>query len=82
LHTKVLKFYSYQKIRIGNDIVITIVNISDNNVKIGIDAPNSVKILRDELYESVKQQVSEAQKNRSEIDASTLKKLTERFKKK
>jgi carbon storage regulator len=71
-----------EKIRIGNDIVITIVNISDNNVKIGIDAPNSVKILRDELYESVKQQVSEAQKNRSEIDASTLKKLTERFKKK
>jgi carbon storage regulator len=71
-----------EKIRIGNDIVITIVNISDNNVKIGIDAPNSVKILRDELYESVKQQVSEAQKNTSEIDTSTLKKLTERFKKK
>ncbi len=70
-----------EKIRIGKDIVITIVNLSDNSVKIGIEAPNSVKILRDELYESVKQQVSEAQKHTAEVDSDMLKKLKERFKK-
>ena len=70
-----------EKIRIGKDVVITIVNLSDNSVKIGIEAPNSVKILRDELYESVKLQVSEAQKHTSEVDADVLNKLKERFKK-
>ena len=70
-----------EKIRIGKDIVITIVNLSDNSVKIGIEAPNSVKILRDELYESVKQQVSEAQKHTAEVDSDMLKILKERFKK-
>ncbi len=70
-----------QKIRIGNDIVITIVNISDGSVKIGIDAPTSVKILRDELYESVKKQVSEAQQSSTSLDPETIKKLKEKFNK-
>jgi carbon storage regulator len=70
-----------QKIRIGNDIVITIVNISESSVKIGIEAPNSVKILRDELYESVKQQVSEAQKSTVTLDLETIKQLKDKFKK-
>ena len=69
-----------QKIRIGNDIIITIVNISDGSVKIGIDAPTSVKILRDELYESVKKQVSEAQQSSISLDPETIKKLKEKFK--
>ncbi len=71
-----------ERIRIGSDIVITIVSLSENNVKIGIEAPASVKILRDELYESVKQQVSEAQKQTVVMDTETLNKLKARFKKK
>ncbi len=70
-----------QKIRIGNDVVITIVNISESSVKIGIEAPTSVKILRDELYESVKQQVSEAQKSTASIDMETIKQIKHKFKK-
>jgi carbon storage regulator len=44
-----------QKIRIGNDIVINIVSISENNVRIGIEADESVKIYREEIFEEIKQ---------------------------
>lgn len=44
-----------QKIRIGKDIVINIISISENNVKIGIDANKELKIYREELYDSIKQ---------------------------
>ncbi len=43
-----------EKIRIGADIVISIVAVSDTQIKIGIEAPTSIKILRDELYENIK----------------------------
>ncbi len=38
-----------QRIRLGDSIVITIVKISGDKVRVGIDAPTSVLVLRDEL---------------------------------
>ena len=38
-----------QRIRLGDSIVITIVKISGDKVRVGIDAPASVLVLRDEL---------------------------------
>jgi carbon storage regulator len=38
-----------QRIRLGDSIVITVVKISGDKVRIGIDAPSSVLVLRDEL---------------------------------
>jgi carbon storage regulator len=38
-----------QRIRLGDSIVITIVKISGDKVRIGIDAPGDVLVLRDEL---------------------------------
>jgi carbon storage regulator len=38
-----------QRIRLGDSIVITIVKISGDKVRVGIDAPSSVLVLRDEL---------------------------------
>ncbi|PLV57476.1 carbon storage regulator CsrA [Thermotoga sp. SG1] len=43
-----------EKIVVGNDIVITVLKIEGNSVKIGIEAPKHVKILREELYEELK----------------------------
>jgi len=43
-----------EKIVIGEDIVITVLKIEGNSVKIGIEAPRHVKILREELYEELK----------------------------
>lgn len=38
-----------QRIRLGDSIVVTIVRISGDKVRIGIDAPADVLVLRDEL---------------------------------
>lgn len=38
-----------QKIRIGKDIVITVLKVSGDQVSIGIEAPKEVEILREEL---------------------------------
>jgi carbon storage regulator len=40
-----------QSIMIGSDIKITIVRVERNQVRIGIEAPRDVTILRDELIE-------------------------------
>lgn len=37
---------------VGENIKITVVEISKDRVKIGIDAPNNVKIVRNELYDT------------------------------
>ena len=49
-----------QKIRIGKDIVINILSIAENNVKIGIEASDEIKIYREEIYELVTQHTKEA----------------------
>ena len=47
-----------QRIRLGDSIVITIVKISGDKVRVGIDAPSNVLVLRDELeaHEPAKEQ--------------------------
>ena len=40
-----------QKIRIGNDTTITITKVKGNVVRIGIDAPNHVAVVRAELLD-------------------------------
>ncbi len=51
-----------EEIKIGSDIVIKIISTSDNQVKIGIDAPKSVQILRGEVYEKIKESTLQAAK--------------------
>ena len=38
-----------ERILIGNDIAITVIRIGPNSVRIGIDAPPEMNIIRDEL---------------------------------
>lgn len=38
-----------EKIRLGDDIIITIVRVAGDKVRIGIEAPASVPVLRREL---------------------------------
>jgi len=47
-------------IRIGNDIIITVISSGDGGVRIGLDAPSEYKILRGELYENIKNQTIDA----------------------
>ena len=38
-----------ERIRVGDSIVVTIVRVSGDKVRIGIEAPRDVIVLRDEL---------------------------------
>lgn len=49
-----------EEIKIGSEITVKILSISDGQVKLGITAPNSVEIFRGEIYEKVKQVTIEA----------------------
>jgi carbon storage regulator len=42
-----------EKIHIGSNLTISVITVSENQVKIGIDAPPEVKIYRAELYEKL-----------------------------
>ena len=42
-----------ERIVIGDNIVITIVNIHGDNIRLAIDAPKEIKIYRGEIYDSI-----------------------------
>ena len=67
-------------IRIGNDIVITILSIDKKSVRIGIDAPENVMILREELVRAVAEEnIKASQKTELGILNSLKKKLKKKF---
>jgi carbon storage regulator len=52
-----------QKIRIGNDIVITVLKVQGDQVSIGIEAPKKLQIVREELlFEDLSQTAARVNK--------------------
>ncbi|WP_290654463.1 carbon storage regulator CsrA [Idiomarina sp.] len=39
-----------ETINIGNNITVTVIGVKDNQVKLGINAPDDVKVYREEIY--------------------------------
>lgn len=60
-----------ESILIGDDIEILVSKLDDGSVKLAIDAPRSVSILRKELYK----EVTDENKNATKIDLDMLKNL-------
>lgn len=60
-----------QSILLGENIEVTVLDVNGDSVKIGISAPQSIKILRKELYEEIKRANFESVVK----DSSILKKL-------
>ena len=50
-----------QRIRIGSDITVTVVEMAGKTVRLGIEAPNAVMILREELLENVDETLRDAE---------------------
>jgi len=49
-----------QKIRIGEDIVVVVREVRGRQVKLGIEAPSNVRVLREEIFEELSRSNREA----------------------
>jgi len=49
-----------ESIRIGDNVVVKIVSMDNKHVKIGIDAPRSVSVNREEIYQKIQSENREA----------------------
>ncbi len=58
-----------ERIIIGNNITITIVDIKGENIRIGIEAPRDIRVLRGEIYDAI---VAENKKAANPVDISGL----------
>jgi carbon storage regulator len=56
-----------ESIVVGQDIVITVIEIKGGQVRIGVDAPREVDVYREEIYEQVRQENIAAVANAEEI---------------
>lgn len=53
-----------EKIIIDDNIEVTVVGIENGKVRLGIEAPEEIEIMRKELLEDVKEENKEAVKNK------------------
>jgi len=60
-----------ERLFIGNDIVVTIIDVRSDGVRVGIDAPREIRVTRAEIFEAVEQHNVEA----ASADDSALEKL-------
>ena len=60
-----------QKIRIGSDIVLTIIDVRGDQVKIGVEAPSDVKVYRQEIFQAIQSE------NKAAASSGSLERLGE-----
>ncbi|SDO19065.1 carbon storage regulator CsrA [Halobacillus aidingensis] len=49
-----------ESVRVGDDITITVVSVEGGQVKLGVEAPKSVGIHRQEVYVAIEKENAEA----------------------
>ena len=62
----VLSRYKDQSIYIGDDIIITVVDVRGDRIRIGIDAPANVPVHRQEIYEAIRREQKAGKKEEPE----------------
>lgn len=56
-----------EKIVIGDEIRVSVVDIRGDQVKLGIEAPRAVKVYRQEVYDAIQSENVEASKSSPDI---------------
>lgn len=67
----VLSRHRDESIMIGDDVVVTIVDVRGDKVRLGIDAPTEIPVHRREVYEAIQLENRQA----SQLAASDARKL-------
>ncbi|QDR81964.1 carbon storage regulator CsrA [Sporomusa termitida] len=58
-----------ERIVIGDNIVLTIVDIKGDSIRLGIEAPKEIKIYRGEIYDAI---AAENQQSAQPVDLSKM----------
>lgn len=75
----VLSRKTEQSLRLGSDITLTVLAIEGDRVKLGINAPRTISVLREELFEQLQAANTAASSASAELKrvAAALKPRTE-----
>lgn len=57
-----------EKILIGDDITISVIEVKRGNIRIGVDAPQNISILRFEVFERIQEENLTASRADSAMD--------------
>jgi len=63
-----------EKVVIGDDITVSIIEIRGDQIRIGIDAPKKVKVFRQEVFDAIKAENEAASKSAPVIPKVDFKK--------
>ncbi len=66
-----------EKIKIGNDITLTIIEIHGDQVKIGVEAPKNVRVFRQEVFDAIQNENKAA----ADPEKASLDEISKLFKK-
>lgn len=58
-----------EKIKIGNEITLSIIEIKGEQVKIGVEAPKEVKVFRQEVFNAIQNENRAAATSQESISA-------------
>ena len=72
-----------EKIKIGEDITITLIDVHGDQVKIGVEAPKSVKVFRQEVFDAIQKEnkAAVALENESNVARDAVSALSKLLKK-
>jgi carbon storage regulator len=56
-----------ETIRIGDEVSVTVLSVKGNTVRIGITAPKSVAVHREEIYERIKAELGDGSRDSETI---------------
>jgi carbon storage regulator len=45
-----------ESLTIGDDVVVTVIGVSGNQIRLGVTAPREVRVLREELYKAMREE--------------------------
>ena len=49
-----------ESLTIGDDVVVTVVSVTGNQIRLGITAPREVRVLREEVYKAMREETQAA----------------------